>query len=211
MPLSDDKSNLSIFFTVFNRFVLHDLSLAASTSEGYNGDTMLSCDCKSKNTECLIIPQPYGDELNTDQKCSAFPRSAHTFSSFDCSLGKREQLNANTAWLDLSQLYGSNEKVSNDLRQFYYGLLRYTEIENEVGEYLAIFDNLNRFEDGVFKSGDTRVNENLVIQAMYTLFLREHNRIARELFKLNPHWNDERLFQEARKINIAKYSHYVLK
>ena len=32
---------------------------------------------------------------------------------------------------------------------------------------------------------------------------RQHNRMARELGRLNPHWGDETLFQEARHINAA--------
>ena len=34
-----------------------------------------------------------------------------------------------------------------------------------------------------------------------------HDTIYRELEKLNPRWNDERLFQESRRILNAEYQH----
>lgn len=43
--------------------------------------------------------------------------------------------------------------------------------------------------------GEIRVNEQLVLTCMHTLMAREHNRLAGELAKINPHWDDETLYQ----------------
>ncbi|KAF8771508.1 Chorion peroxidase like protein [Argiope bruennichi] len=51
--------------------------------------------------------------------------------------------------------------------------------------------------------GDKRVNQHAFLSSMETLFMRDHNRVATKLKKLNPHWEEERLYQEARRIVIA--------
>ena len=42
---------------------------------------------------------------------------------------------------------------------------------------------------------------------MHVVWVREHNRIVTVLRTLNPHWSDEKLFQEARKIVGAEMQH----
>ncbi|KAG8226521.1 hypothetical protein J437_LFUL006911 [Ladona fulva] len=59
--------------------------------------------------------------------------------------------------------------------------------------------------------GDSRANENMHLTTMHLLLAREHNRIVRQLTELNPTWDDEKLYQEGRRIVSAEMQHITYK
>lgn len=122
-----------------------------------------------------------------------------------------EQLTTVTAYMDLSLVYGSSEQTNNQLREFHGG--RMIVEERHGAEWLPSSRNMtddcdgSSFMDVCYRAGDTRVNQNPGLTILQTILLREHNRIADTLSRLNHHWDDNKLFQEARKINIGQYQH----
>lgn len=104
-----------------------------------------------------------------------------------------EQVNAVTSYLDLSVIYGSSHAALKKLRSFNGGRLRTNP------------SNVLPVEHGNYYSGDDRASQTHFLTVIHALFVRNHNYISDKLATINPHWSEERLFQESRKINIAVY------
>lgn len=137
-----------------------------------------------------------------------------------CTLGAREQINQVSSFIDGSVIYGSSEEEVRQLRSFKGGelksqqvpLLKKTAAGSRSRELLQSADSTvdcrsNDKKKSCFRSGDIRVNENVGLTLMHTLWMREHNRVARKLSMINSHWEDSQIFEETRRIIGAQLQH----
>ncbi|MEE6476695.1 hypothetical protein FKM82_011184, partial [Ascaphus truei] len=185
---------------------------------------MWGADCKStceNHYPCYPIKVSANDTLSQGG-CIPFFRS-----SAACGTGKqgvlfgnlsaanpREQINGLTSFIDASTVYGNTAALQHKLKNLSSdeGLLqvnlKYSDNGKEYMPFVAdapspcIQDpastNTERIE--CFLAGESRSNEVISLASIHTLWLREHNRLAKALKKLNSHWSSETTYQEARKI-----------
>uniref|UniRef100_A0A3Q3AMJ0 Myeloid-specific peroxidase n=2 Tax=Kryptolebias marmoratus TaxID=37003 RepID=A0A3Q3AMJ0_KRYMA len=212
--------------TLFGQWNDHDLTFTPFSPSIRSFSNGLNCNEKCENAEpCIPILIPPGDPRLPSRADSCIPafRSApacgtgYSAYNFGGEPNKREQINALTAFLDLGQVYGSEEKLALSLRNLSSdgGLLAVNTEFRDNGRELLPFHPLqvemcatrrrvtndsNAREVPCFIAGDVRVDENIALTSIHTLFVREHNRLARDLKRMNPHWDSETIYQEARKI-----------
>jgi hypothetical protein len=189
--------DLADFAYVWGQFIDHDMDLTPTTS-GQSFDIPV---------DTTRPDDPMGVE--------PFTRSTSDPNTGTSTSNPLQQVNANTSYLDLSQVYGSSQVVADALRTFKGGLMKtspggflpYDNTTYFTTDQIAALNMANDAQQvptsSLFAAGDVRANENIELTAIQTLFVRNHNRLATELHSLHPSWTDEQLYQEARKLNIA--------
>ena len=198
----------------FGQFMDHDLSLSPKFQLSKSGGGFSPIECceqsgrrlptRPKHAQCLPISVPRDDPFyrQWNVSCMNFVRSIPAVDPL-CRPRPATQLNDITSWMDLSQVYGSDDQQSRRLRTSGGKLL------TSSGDLLPREPPANTScNSGIcFIAGDRRVNENTLLTLLHTVFMREHNRVADALGKRHPSWIDETLFQEARRIVIAEWQH----
>ena len=137
-------------------------------------------------------------------------------------------MNLVTSWIDASQIYGSFKCQTDNLRLFQSGQLKTMNLTTDESDDSNVSNPLSSKLKPLlprhatnheckspsklcFNAGDDRVNDQPGLTMMHSILVREHNRIANELERINPNWNDEIIFQETRKIIIAMTQHITFK
>ncbi|XP_078536738.1 eosinophil peroxidase-like [Lissotriton helveticus] len=200
----------SLTFMQFGQWTDHDLDLSPETPARTTFVEGLDCDHTCvKAPPCFPLRIPPNDpRIANRSDCIPLFRSAPA-----CNEGSpvREQINILTSFIDGSQVYGSDMALATRLRDptNQFGLLavnqRFTDNGREhlpfntMGEDFCIQTNRS---SGIpcFLSGDPRTSEQPGLTAFHALFMREHNRVARDLRRMNRRWTGEMLYQEARKV-----------
>ncbi|HKU41703.1 MAG TPA: peroxidase family protein [Polyangiales bacterium] len=169
-------------------------------------------------------------------ECKRSPKSTMLFASyaqwftdgFLLSDSDDRRKNHSTHELDLAQLYGTTEEITNALRlkrdetgqrgKLKSQVLRGEEyapfLYDEAGKRIVEFDALPKplgLPDGMspqqlhtlFAFGGERSNTTPQTAMLNVLMLREHNRLCGEIEAAHPEWDDDRVFQTARNVLIA--------
>ncbi|RMZ96965.1 chorion peroxidase isoform X1 [Brachionus plicatilis] len=200
-------------FMQWGQWINHDItSFAVSTEEEIDIPACTKCE---RTAKCLPVQITSNFTCNCIQqmthKCIEFTRSTATFTDPMCQSPERGQLNMQTAFLDGSSIYGVSVEDNAKLRDKSMGKGRMMVSSGN----LLPKNNKERPSDCLdftkekrcFKAGDDRCNQNTGLMTFHTFMIREHNRIADILSKLNPQWSDETVFHETRRVVVAQIQH----
>jgi hypothetical protein len=156
------------FVWQWGQFVDHDIDLTGSASPSETFDIEVP------------VGDPWFDPLSLGGVLINLNRSVY---SVPGSNPWRDQLNEITAFIDASNIYGSDAARAAELRGP-QGLLNFSP-----GNLLPF--NVNGFpnapssnDPSFFLAGDVRANEQNALTAMHTLFMREHNQYVLALYFL---------------------------
>jgi len=174
-------------FWLFGQFLDHDIDLtqAADPEEDFD----------------IVVPtgDPHFDFFATGNETIPVNRSAYDPATGTGAGNPRQQVNQITAFIDASNVYGSDATRAAALRRNQgKGRLDTSRGKrlplNQLGLHNAGGDD----NPELFLAGDVRANEHVGLSAMHMVFVREHNRLARLIYRTDRALSDDEIYERAR-------------
>ena len=193
---TDTPSTTStVFFSQFGQLLSHDTTL--TPEEHVNK----CCEKKANGEnepECSTIDVSYDEHFQKlGVSCLDFTRSVEHCVGKD-NLARREQTNGISSFVDGSHIYGSDDEMASNLRTLSNGELKISQEAN--GDLLPKINN-------IFVAGDVRAREMPGLTVGHTIWVREHNRIAKLVAEHIT--EDEEIYQLTRRIVVAEWQNIV--
>lgn len=205
------SASFSTFLTHHGQFIDHDIIATPSETLPMNVPILDCCNPVGgivKPDACFIIPVndgPLDPFFPPHINCMNFVR--HTGAPpLRCENGVREQINERTSFVDGSMIYGSDFEREWQLRAKFLGRLAVNG-ENLLPNHPEGCPAEVQASYPCFIAGDHRPSETPTLTVPHITWLRRHNLIADALRAATGIWNDEVLFQEAKRIVVAELQH----
>lgn len=182
---------ISHVLTSFPRIGSHEglTSLSGVWSELVLQDIAATVHSAAAEEKCCSGVQQHPEcyEMRDEKfACRGYWRSVPSLTVHGCQFETREQMNDVSAYLDGSGIYGATDDKLHLIRTYEDGKVNLSACE--------LCDGTDRHALGL----------------LHRVFLREHNRVAERLAEANVHWDDTKIFLEARRIVVAQLQHVTL-
>ena len=167
-----EPQTLSNLFWLWGQFIDHDMIRTASAED---------------DTAPIAVPKgdPFFDPFGTGRAEIGFTRTEADTSG--------AALNFATGAIDGSHIYGSTAEITASLRGENGTLLMSGDGMLPLG-----LDDTVTGRNSQFATGDERAEENPGLLSLHTLFVREHNRVAKETWERDPTLTSDEVFAIAR-------------
>ena len=183
-----NPAGLTDYFWQWGQFLDHDLDLTDGIDPPEAAD--------------IHVPagDPFFDPTGTGTRVISFNRSLYDPLTGDAFNNPRQQENEITAWIDASNVYGSDAVRAAALRTFDGN----GTLKTSAGDLLPFntdgLANAGGDSPDWFLAGDVRANEQIGLTVMHTLFVREHNRLAARIREDEPNLSGNEVYERARAI-----------
>jgi peroxidase len=176
-----DSSRASDMVWQWGQFLDHDIDITGGADP--------------KESDPILVPagDAWFDPMGTGEATIGFSRSA-----FMPGLKPHQQVNQITAWIDGSNIYGSDAERASALRT-HDGTGRLATSEGNLLPFNHDgFPNAGGPGDELFLAGDVRANEQVGLTAMHTVWVREHNLWATKIKRRMPRATGDEIYEAAR-------------
>jgi hypothetical protein len=150
----------------------------------------------------MVLVAPSGnssDTLFSGTGITEIERSAYVLDHE----GNRQQINLETPYIDASHIYGRDAATASSLRRLDgTGKLKTMDAPGQSADDTSMlpYDNIT----GLFLGVDERVNQNVIVSALYVLFVREHNTWCERLKAEMDYLTENEVYNMARHLVIAE-------
>ena len=197
-----NRKHVSDMVWQWGQFLDHDIDLTGGVSP----------------EEPFPIQIPTGDHFFDPQSTGTqemyLSRSLYDLATGLAPNNPRQQINEITAFIDASGVYGSDPVRATALRT-YDGTGR---LKTSPGKLLPFntmgLPNAGGTAPFLFLAGDIRANEQVGLTSLHTLFVREHNRLARKIRHRFPGLSGDQIYETVRRkvgaiIQVITYKEFL--